>query len=611
MSGAPPPPPPPLPTAKEVVNHRPEPVKELSSPSPFDNYPRPKKKMKQLHWEKFDDVSSNSFWKESKTDTLASDLLSKGVFDEIELIFAAKEIKKIATKNKAEIDKVSFLSRDISQQFGINLHAFNSVSDEEVVSKVLRCDKDVITNIAVLEFFGKEEVVEVSNNLARNLEPYSTDYKSENVSKPEKDPGELQRADRIYLELMYNLQHYWKSRTRALMLMAIYEKDYEDLTHKLRSIDEAVDSIKSSKHLKGVFEIILTVGNYMNDSTKQAQGFRLSSLQRLSFMKDDKNSMTFLHYVEKIIRTQYPELAGFITELNKCLQLAKFSIEGIQNDCKEYVESIKNVQSSIDIGNLSDVSKFHPQDRVLKVVIPGLPKAKRKSELLKDQSYYTFKEFDKLMRYFGEDPSDSFVRNSFMSKFANFIADFKRAGQENLKREEELKLYEQRKKLLEAQQKKTPTKPKEADSNEDDVMDSLLEKLKAAGPSKGEPSSARKRALMRKHLLENSRKTQSRPDLSSSQDDLLSPIQSSFPEEDLEVKDEEEEQENDGTNGDVIGSRARNLLQELRGAGEAETPTRQSAASRYRQERLKKRSTFDDDLGSKEASPSKSSPEEY
>ena len=64
------------------------------------------------------------------------------------------------------------------------------------------------------------------------------------------------------------------------------------------------------------------------------------------------------------------------------------------------------------------------------------------------------------------------------------------------------------------------------------LWDSLLEKLKAAGP-KGEPSSARKRALMRKHLLESLKKKSPKTSIQlsawpspDSQDEnaLLSPI---------------------------------------------------------------------------------------
>lgn len=570
LGGAPPPPPmPPILGGLAGVPAAPPPPGFLTNPTtstglviprsqPQPPALRPKRKMKQLHWDKFEQTD-HSFWTETPGG-FALELRERGIFEEVEQIFAAKEIRKLATKKKEDIDKVSFLSREVAQQFSINLHAFNSFSDEDFVAKVLRCDKDVIQNHAVLEFFGKDEIVEVTNSMARNFEPYSTNFKDGDKSKPEKDPAELQRPDRIYLELMYNLQHYWKSRVRALNLLCHYEKDYEDLVHKLRSIDEAVEGLKNSQNLRSLFGIILAVGNYMNDSTKQAQGFKLSSLQRLSFMKDDKNSMTFLHYVEKIVRHQYPEVLGFIDDLAKCIEIAKYSIETISTDCRDYAQFVKNVQSSIDIGNLSELSTFHPDDRVLKVVLPVLPKTKRKSELLMDQAKYTFREFDSIMRHFGEDPTDPFVRNSFVSKFANFIGDFKRAQTENLRREEEIRVYELRKRLLETPKRPAKEEPEDADG--DNVMDLLLEKLKAVGPARGEPSSARKRALMRKHIMKRGE------------------------DEDADVLVESIEEDEE------VGSRARNLLQELRNESKI-------LVEKYRQERRERTSN---------SSPSVSSP---
>lgn len=569
-----PPPPPPMPFAT-----KPKSGPDLAVPvvkSAFDSYPRPKKKLKQLHWEKIEsgEADSNSFWKESLPHDIASELAGKGILDEIETIFAAKEIRKLATKKKEDIDKVTFLARDVAQQFGINLHFFNTLTDEEVVDKILRCDKDILQNAAVLEFLGKDEIVEVTNSLAKNFEPYATDYKGDTISKPEKDPGELQRPDRIYLELIYNLQHYWKSRVRALKTIANFEKDYEDTVLRLRAIDESVERIKNSKRLRSVFDIILAVGNYMNDSSKQAKGFKLNSLLRLGFVKDDKNSMSFLHYVEKTIRTLYPDLLGFAEELSVCNDIAKLSIENIATECREYAQALKNVQSSIDFGNLSDASKFHPKDRILKVVSPLLPRAKRKADMMTDQAAYTFREFDALMRYFGEDPSDSFVRNSFISKFTNFMAEFKRAQAENLKREEELRLYEQRKKLVLNAEKQAKAKQQESadDDSSDNVMDSLLEKLKASGPQKGESSTARKRALMKKHLMENVKKVN---------DGETTPVKESFPQSDEPSGDELP------TRAPDLGNRARNLLQELRKPDSPDSD-RVSAAAHFRQQRRKK-----------------------
>lgn len=493
------PPTPPFPLAKPPPSSPAIPA--ATTPTAFDRYPRPKKKLKQLHWEKMDPVESNllSFWNTAKPQTVVHQLRDKGVLEEIDVIFAAKEIRNLAPKKKADVDRIAFLARDTAQQFGINLHFFNGLTDAEVVAKVLRCDCEVIQNTSVLEFLAKDEIVETPNSLALNLQPYSTDYASGDLSKPEKDPAELQRPDRLYLELIYNLQHYWKSRMRALRTMSSYVRDYDDLVYKLREIDTAVAIIKESEPLRRVFEIILAVGNYMNDTAKQAQGFKLNSLLRLAFVKDDKNSMSFLHYVEKIVRLNFPEYLEFLEQLGKCLQAAKYSIEVITNDCRDYLQAIRNVQSLIDGGNLSDVTKFHPQDRVLKVVTPMLPKAKKKAELLQDQARYTLKELEKLMVFFGEDYLDSFVKNLFFSKFTNFAADFKKAQRENLLREEELKVYEQRKKLMETA-RLTQQKQESADEPEN-VMDLLLEKLKAAGPERGEPTLARKRILMKKHLM--------------------------------------------------------------------------------------------------------------
>lgn len=587
----PPPPPPPLPSGQKMYRTNADDARPARPLTIFDKYPRPKKKLKQLHWEKLDVGSMAQFWNQLSQDLIILELQSKGVLDEIEIIFAAKDVKKLATVKKEDLNKILFLLRDVAQQFAINLHLFNACTDEELIAKILRCDDDVVSNGAVLEFLGRDEVCDISNSLARNFEPYLTDYTTGGeVAKPEKDPRELQRPDRIYLELMYNLQHYWKLRVRALTVVLTYEKDYDDTVHKLRQIDTAVDNIRELKHLRQVFDIILTVGNYMNDHTKQAKGFKLSLLARLSFIKDDKNSMTFLHYVEKIVRHQYPEVLGFLDDLAKCVEIEKYSIETIETDCRDYLALVRNVQLLIDIGNLLDLNKFHPNDRVLKVVLPIMPKAKRKLELLQEQLTCTVREFNKLMRHFGEDALDPFVRNSFLLKFANFAKDFQRAQRENLAREEEIRIYEQRKRALEKKQQQYDSYDAADDAEEqapaDNVMDTLLDRLKKAGPAK-ETLLARKRAMLKKKMLL----------------ERLVPLQEETPpqlplDDDIGTDDADTTVGTADTTADTIGTaaddddlglRARNLLQELRGDAPEAANGKMTAAQKFRQERRRQK----------------------
>ncbi|SSD58416.1 related to Protein BNI1 [Saccharomycodes ludwigii] len=519
-NGAALPPPPPPPMMQGKLSYR-SPVSSATFPfSPlFDSYPRPKKKLKQLHWEKIDNTGE-SFWKDANAQKLADDLYEKGVLSKLEEAFAAREIKNLAKRRKEDLDKVTFLSRDISQQFGINLHMFASLKVDKVVEKILKCEKDFLNSASVIEFLSKQEICNVSINLAKNFSPYTTDWegvsKVEDAKLPEKDPNELQRADQLFLALIVNLQSYWSSRMRAIKLITTFEKEYSDLVGKVRKMDKAVAAVRNSSNLRGVLDVILAVGNFMNDTSKQARGFKLSTLQRLTFIKDDKNTMTFLNYVEFIIRQNYPEFNGFLKDLEPVLEVVKISVDQLIYDCKEYSNNVNNVIKSIEIGNLSDSSKFHPHDKVLYKVTPLLPDAKSKSQLLTDEVMLTMMEFENLMQLFSEDSDDKFAKNSFFKKFADFIAEYKKAQAYNLKIEEEEKSYERRKKLVEEQQRKInesitnsqnrslngdmDNDNNSSEANERDVMDKLLDKLKKSGPTKGDASSARRRALTRKRL---------------------------------------------------------------------------------------------------------------
>lgn len=511
------PPPPPLPGTPAMT----APNSPVVTPTPSTPQTpglislRPKRKLKQMHWEKLDSTD-HTVWQTPADSSVTLGLHKNGIFEEVDRIFAAKEPRKMIGRKKQAVEKISFLPRDVSQQFGINLHMFANVPVDELVERILQCTPEVIDNANVLDFLSKPELTEVSINLAKSLQPYSVDWtkgredgEGGTPATSEKDPFELERADHIYVELFYNLRHYWKSRMRALVVVQSYEKEYNDLVIKLRAVDSAADAVKKSNKFRDLLEIILAVGNYMNDSSKQASGFKLGTLQRLAFTKDDKNTMTFLHYVEKIVRTSFPDLETFCDDLKQACTIAKLSVEQLQLDCEEFMQSVKNVQSSIDIGNLSDASKFHPKDKVLSTVLAVLPEARKKKEFLGDQLKTTMSEFNKLMRYFGEDPSDKQAVATFFSKFASFVSEYQKAHQENVIREQENRAYEARKRLQDAP-KKSASVSIDSEGNvnvvqpNSSVMDTLLQKLKAAGPT-GDARSARRRAAARRNMADQRR----------------------------------------------------------------------------------------------------------
>lgn len=371
---------------------------------------------------------------------------------------------------------------------------------------IIHCDKEVLDNTVVMDFLQKEDMCNIPENTAKLMAPYSKDWTGPQTSGEgrELDPLELTREDQIYLQTAFELHHYWKSRMRALALTRTFEPEYDDISGKLRQVVSVSESLRDSISLMNVLGLILDIGNYMNDSNKQASGFKLSSLARLGMVKDDKNESTFADLVERIVRTQYPEWEGFVDDIQGVVTAQKLNVEQLQQDAKRYIDNIKNVQMSLDSGNLSDPKKFHPQDRVSQVVQRCMKDARRKAEQMQLYLEDMVRTYDDIMAFYGEDSTDENSRRDFFAKLAIFVTEWKKSKEKNVQLEETRKRNEASMKRKHAQLKVNGI----ADSNappspsSTGAMDSLLEKLRAAAPQTRDQRDRRRRArLQNKHQV--------------------------------------------------------------------------------------------------------------
>ena len=372
---------------------------------------------------------------------------------------------------------------------------------------IIHCDKEVLDNNVVMDFLQKEDMCNIPENTAKLMAPYSKDWTGPNSNKElrEQDPSELTREDQIYLQTAFELHHYWKSRIRALALTRTFEAEYDEVSEKLKQVVSVAESLRESISLMNVLGLILDIGNYMNDSNKQASGFKLSSLARLGMVKDDKNESTFADLVERIVRTQYPEWEGFTEDISGVVTAQKLNVEQLQQDAKRYIDNIKNVQMSLDSGNLSDPKKFHPQDRVSQVVQRSMKDARRKAEQMQLYLEDMVRTYDDIMIFYGEDPSDENARREFFSKLAVFVQEWKKSRDKNVNLEQTRKRNEASMKRKNQQLKLGAASP---DSNgpaspaSTGAMDSLLEKLRAAAPQARDQRERRRRArLQNRHQV--------------------------------------------------------------------------------------------------------------
>ncbi|KAH7033422.1 uncharacterized protein B0I36DRAFT_108745 [Microdochium trichocladiopsis] len=517
MKGMPPPPPPPMPGMKGMPPPPPPPMPGaisghfLSQQSTFSPVPgiglpivRPKKKLKALHWDKVD-APETSHWAahtpsaEAREEKYA-ELSKKGILDEVEKLFMAKEVKKIGTGTSKKDEKKQIISSDLRKAYAIAFAKFNSYSVEKIVQSIIHCDREFLTNTVVMEFLSKPELCNVSDNTSKQMAPYSKDWTGADAKSDnrEQDPSELTREDQIYLYTAFELQHYWKSRMRALTLTQTYEVEYEELTEKMRQVVTVSESLRDSVSLMNVLGLILDIGNYMNDANKQARGFKLSSLARLAMVKDDKNESTLADLVERIVRNQYPEWERFTDDINEVIAARKLNIEQLQTDAKKYIDNVKNIQMSLDSGNLSDPKKFHPQDRVSGIVQRCMKEARRKAEQMTLYLEEMVRTYDDIMVFYGEDPTDENARRDFFSKLALFVQEWKRSRDKNveyeaLRRRNEASMKRKQAALkLGADGETPPPSPASAGA-----MDDLLKKLRDAAPQTRDQRDRRRRARLK------------------------------------------------------------------------------------------------------------------
>jgi cytokinesis protein len=460
---------------------------------------------------------------------------------------------------------------------------------DKIVQMIIHCDREVLDNNVVMDFLQKEDMCNIPENTTKLMAPYSKDWTGPNANNEnrEQDPTELTREDQLYLYTAYELHHYWKSRMRALALTKTFEHEYDQISEKLKQIVTVSESLRDSVSLMNVLGLILDIGNYMNDSNKQASGFKLSSLARLAMVKDDKNESTFADLVERIVRTQYPEWEGFTEDINGVVGAQKLNVEQLQTDAKKYIDNIKNVQMSLDSGNLSDPKKFHPQDRVSQVVQRSMKDARRKAEQMQLYLEDMVRTYDDIMVFYGEDPTDENARRDFFSKLATFVTEWRKSKEKNELMEVTKRRNEESMKRKRAQQlKASATSPDGSSSppmTSTGAMDSLLEKLRAAAPQARDQRDRRRRARLQNRHQVRVASGQQIPDADEIPD-VEDGLRASETVDEEGAETPEAPKENEDAEDDVA-ERAALLLQGMRGtdgADDAEATDRRESMRRVR-----------------------------
>jgi dishevelled associated activator of morphogenesis len=137
---------------------------------------------------------------------------------------------------------------------------------------------------------------------------------------------QMAKADRFLYE-MSKINRY-KQKLKILFFKKKYADMYRELTYKFKITTELCRILMSNKNILNLLEIVLALGNFMNQSQKRsvAVGFSISNLNKLIDIKSSNDrSFSMLHYIINTIQHKVPACILHAPTSQWCLMCFVFS----------------------------------------------------------------------------------------------------------------------------------------------------------------------------------------------------------------------------------------------------------------------------------------------
>ncbi|XP_070497898.1 formin-like protein [Chironomus tepperi] len=215
----------------------------------------------------------------------------------------------------------------------ITLLESNRQRNVSILLRKLNLNADVV--VQIINDYNinqlKHENVELLTKLAPKDEEISM-YRQ--YIDEHKDIVQLSDEDKFLLKL--SLVERLSVKLNVMEFMGNFNDRVESLVGKICAISSASLSLKSSKKFKGIIEIILTFGNYMNvnKSSGIAYGFHMrGTLEKLNDIRSNDKKQSLLQYiVTDVIAQHFSGLLSINTELLCIKAAARVSMKNVANE---------------------------------------------------------------------------------------------------------------------------------------------------------------------------------------------------------------------------------------------------------------------------------------
>lgn len=261
-----------------------------SPPKPLPSH-KPAVKRRVWHWTKIsteDPAFDKTIFSTLETSSVKLDMaLFEDAFAEKPAVVIPSELVKPEPKSSSPVKpppatKVCLLDSKSATPVGIVFKKFR-MKPHEIAAMVLAMDPEVLTADKVIAL--------------RSIAPSTEDLERyTNWTGGMRDLDETSQ----FMVTMARIPRYTQ-RLECTLFIGAFEEDAATLTGQISSVSKAVVEVSNSAKLKRTLEVILAIGNYLNEGSRNgnARGIKLGSLLELSNIKAMDKKRTLLQvYVE-------------------------------------------------------------------------------------------------------------------------------------------------------------------------------------------------------------------------------------------------------------------------------------------------------------------------
>lgn len=360
-----------------------------------------------------------------------------------------------AAKKKKASEKVELLDGKTLRNNGIVFKRFRT-KPEDVRDALVAMD---------LSKFDMDKLIAL-----RGISP-----NMEDLAKLKEYHDDLSKLDEVslFMVLTARIPRY-QARLDCALFMSGFGNDATFLSEKLALVSEAVEEVVDSKRLKRLIEVVLAMGNYLNEGTRngEAKAIKLASLLKLNTVKTMDRKKTLLHVLMSWAEDTEPDMLLLDMDLVHSPEASQWSLTDLNQQVTQLSKGFTHMEAQLKLAK-GGVTKLEG-DKFAEVVEPFFNGAKDRMASLEADYERVAASYNAAAKRFGEDPT-KVPSGDFFALVSNLLDMLAVAVREN---ELAAKADERRRKREAQEKKRRETKAKkELDSKASDPP------MKRSGPS--------------------------------------------------------------------------------------------------------------------------------